>query len=118
MKQNLINRINEWKKVKTHYEEGRATDIKARSIVPDEYEIIIRMEIKITLRGESEELKVSRIVKTIGQSVADVELENPNGDIMLFNSFAKELEEDFMMKYDETFSKLLKSKNPDGFGGY
>src|SRR5258706_16268880 len=106
MKQNLRDRVQEWKKDKTVRKEFRSAKAEKSTIVDGEYTITLKMAVKVKYMAESEDVVATCEVKTMEQSVNDNQLENPQGDVQLFNIFAKQLEKDFDTKFEKTLSKL------------
>jgi hypothetical protein len=115
MKQNLKDSIEKWKKNQTARKEFRSVKSEKSKVVDGEYTITLKMAIKVTYLSESEEILLTSEVNTTQQSVDDNELDNPKGDVHVFESDAKRLEKDFEIKFEETYSKLWKSQTPEGF---
>ena len=115
MKQNLKDSIEKWKKDRTARKEFRSVKSEKSKVVDGEYTLTLKMAIKVTYLSESEDITLTSEVNTSQQSVDDNELDNPKGDVHVFESAAKRLVKDFEIKFEETYSKLWKSQTPDGF---
>ena len=86
MKQDLTDRIQEWRKASTVHKEFRSVKREESAIVDGEYTLNLKMAAKVTCISESEKIIVKREARTMGQSVSNEELDNPNADIQVFNS--------------------------------
>jgi len=115
MKQNLRESIKRWEKSLTNLNELRSAKFERREAPDNEYTITLRMAAIVTYLSESEKFELISQLSTMQQSVIDSELENPNSDVYLFDRVAKKLEKDFLIKFDEVYSKLWKSQTPNGF---
>ena len=111
MKQNLKDCIEKWKK---GTESGQFRSVKSdkNKVINGEYALTLKMVVKVNFMTKSEQVSLTRKVNTAQQAS---ELRNPEGDIDNFNKTAKQLENDFKIKVDETITKLWKSQTPDGF---
>lgn len=105
MTRNLQSLIEEWRKNTTPCGELRAVQILSDPVIDGEYIITLKMIVKVIHHSHSEEIMVTQKVATIAQSG----MKSIEDDQIIFEVVSTQLEQDFVVIFNETKSKLQKA---------
>ncbi|HRI80313.1 MAG TPA: hypothetical protein PLR06_12335 [Cyclobacteriaceae bacterium] len=105
MKPDLEEQIHAWKKIQSSHKEVRSVTSDSGNSGNEEFELILKMSVRVVEMAQSETVSVTRKMKTTGQSTAE------GNDAGLFIETAKKLEKDFAEKCGKTYERLSRLSN-------
>lgn len=108
MKQDLQDRITQWKLPKPGLKVLRAVNAENSKSMEGEYEISLKISVRVTDGSQSENVSVSGKMKTTCQS-KDIESTSAE-DILLFEQSVRQLEADFQSRTSATYKRLAGSQ--------
>lgn len=105
MNADLETRITDWKKIQSSHKEVRSVTTEKSKSNDGEFELSLKMSVRVVDMSQSENVSMIRKIRTTGQSLTG------GNDVELFNEAARLLEKEFSSKCGTTYKRLSRLSN-------